>query len=177
MNTSSTQLDDKFILKFDQPKKRTKFETISKFIHEDSLVYFFIKDAQEKLKHSGIRLTDRMEPCIQILSQEEKKLDNNLNLFLKRVEALQGQELLLDNRDSYKTKGRQLVFTFNTRSQPTIRDVSGIEEKVDNKIEYQIVICTLPHLALNKDKYLNIILNKNYSTWTDHEDTGVSNLY
>jgi hypothetical protein len=171
MNTSSTQLDDKFILKFDQPKKRTKFETISKFIHEDSLVYFFIKDAQEKLKHSGIRLTDRMEPCIQILSQEEKKLDNNLNLFLKRVEALQGQELLLDNRDSYKTKGRQLVFTFNTRSQPTI------EEIIDNKIEYQIVICTLPHLALNKDKYLNIILNKNYSTWTDHEDTGVSNLY
>jgi hypothetical protein len=32
-------------------------------------------------------------------------------------------------------------------------------------------------MALNKDKYLNIILNKNYSTWTDHEDTGVSNLY
>ena len=170
-NQDNNQLDDKFILKFDQPKKRTKFETISKFIHEESLVYFFIKDAQEKLKHSGIRLTDRMEPCIQILSQDEKKLDNNLSLFLKRVEALQGQELLLDNRDSYKTKGRQLVFTFNTRSQPTI------EETIDNKIEYQIVICTLPHLALNKDKYLNIILNKNYSTWTDHEDTGVSNLY
>ena len=171
MNTSSNNLDDKFILKFDQPKKRTKFETLSKFIHEDSLVYFFIKDAQEKLKHSGIRLTDKMEPCIQILSQEEKKSDDNLNLFLKRVEALQGQELLLDNRDSYKTKNRQLVFTFNTRSQPTINEV------VDKKIEYQIVICTLPHMALNKDKYLNIILNKNYSTWTDHEDTGVSNLY
>jgi len=171
MNTSSNNLDDKFILKFDQPKKRTKFETLSKFIHEDSLVYFFIKDAQEKLKHSGIRLTDRMEPCIQILSQEEKKSDGNLNLFLKRVEALQGQELILDNRDSYKTKNRQLVFTFNTRSQPTINEV------VDKKIEYQIVVCTLPHTALNKDKYLNIILNKNYSTWTDHEDTGVSNLY
>jgi len=171
MNTSTNNLDDKFILKFDQPKKRTKFETLSKFIHEDSLVYFFIKDAQEKLKHSGIRLTDRMEPCIQIISQDEKKSDGNLNLFLKRVEALQGQELLLDNRDSYKTKNRQLVFTFNTRSQPTINEV------VDKKIEYQIVVCTLPHMALNKDKYLNIILNKNYSTWTDHEDTGVSNLY
>ena len=171
MNNSTTNLDDKYILKFDEPKKRTKFETMSKFIHEDSLVYFFIKDAQEKLKHSGIRLTDKMEPCIQILTPEEKKLENNLNLFLKRVNSLQGQELLLDNRDSFKTKGRQLVFTFNTRSQP---EIDGV---IDKRIEYQIVICNLPHIALNKDKYLNIILNKNYSTWTDHEDTGVSNMY
>ncbi len=152
-------------IEFELPLKRNKTsgETVSKFLNPDSELYFFIKDSQDKIKHSGVRITDKLEPCIRILTSVENKGLNATTLFNSRVKCLQHLELDMFDRSKYETINNQLVYN--------IYYIDKEDTECASK-KYSIVIFQLTHKALNKDKYLNIILNPNYSTYTEHEFTG-----
>ena len=153
-------------IEFELPLKRNKMsgETVSKFLNPESELYFFIKDSQDKIKHSGVRITDKLEPCIRILTSVENKGSNATTLFNSRVKCLQHLELDMFDRSKYETINNQLVYNIYYVDK---------EDTSDNSFKkYSIVIFQLTHKALNKDKYLNIILNPNYSTYTEHEFTG-----
>jgi len=146
----------KLKLQFDQSMKRLEHETRSKFLNPDSEFFFFILDGIEKLKHSGFRFEPKMDPHVQILSFDEYKRKDNLDLFLKRVQKLHNIEIDVNDRNNYKIINKKnFVLTL-----PTI-----------DGIDYYISIAYLNTLAPHKDKFLNILLDKNYSTYSDFEFT------
>jgi hypothetical protein len=154
---NNLNLNLKFKIEFDAPTKKTKYETVSKFLNDETELYFFIKDCQEKIKHSGVRIIDKLEPCIRILKQNENKLDKSQQdtLFITRIKRLQNLEIDMADKNNYETINNQLVYNINLENE-----------------KYSIVLFQLTHKALNKNKYLNIILNPEYSTYTEHEFTG-----
>jgi len=146
----------KLKLQFDQPMKRLEHETRSKFLNPDSEFFFFILDGIEKLKHSGFRFEPKMDPHVQILSFDENKRKDNLDLFLKRVQKLHNIEIDVNDRNNYKIINKKnFVLTL-----PTI-----------DGVDYYISIAYLNTLAPHKDKFLNVLLDKNYSTYSDFEFT------
>jgi hypothetical protein len=147
-------------IEFDQPSRRNKDETRSKYLHQDSLLYFFVIDAQEKLKHSGLRFQNSMAPHIEILSQEEKKRPDEKDLFLYRVSKLQAQSLNVMDKKNYKVIGKAFCMML-----PQVEDPDGTTR------QYCIKVCQLQHLALGVNRFTNIILDPNYSTFSDYEFT------
>jgi len=162
MSTTAQKENDNSILKieFDQPSRRNKDETRSKYLHQESMLHFFIIDAQEKLKHSGLRFQNSMAPHIEILSQEEKKRPDEKELFLYRVNKLQGQSINVMDKQNYKVIGRAFCMIL-----PQVEDPDGTTH------QYYIKVCQLQHLALGVNRFTNIILDPNYSTFSDYEFT------
>ena len=68
----SSLLENRMKIELDSPKRRLKHETMSKFLKEQSDLYFFIKDCQDRIKHSGFRIIDKLEPCVEILNLHER---------------------------------------------------------------------------------------------------------
>jgi len=148
-------IPDVLKIEFDQPSRRNKDETRSKYLHQDSLLNYHIIECQEKLKHSGLRFQNSMAPHVEILSQEEKKRSDEKELFLERVKSLQGMQVNVMDKNNYKVMGKAFYLIL-----PTVNDK-----------QYLIKICQLQHLALGVNRFTNIILDPNYSTYSEHEFT------
>ncbi len=151
-----------FPLIFKEPSKRMPYETKSKFLEEDSDLYFFIRDAQDRLKYNGIRLTDKMDICVRILDDNEYSNSNkasSFELFKKRVKSLNKTNIYYEDIQLYRVCGKQLHLV--------------IPGEFEGRT-YHIVIATLNTLAPRVSKFYNIIFNKEYDP-SNFEDTGSSN--
>jgi len=156
-NETVSSQDSRNLLKieFDQPSKRNKDETRSKYLHQESFLYFFVIDAQEKLKHSGLRFGSGMAPHVEILNQTEAKLPDEKKLYLERVATLQGSQIDVSKRENYKVIGKAFCLM-----------LPSIEGR-----QFCIKICQLQTLAPHIDRFLKIVLDEEYSTYTEHEFT------
>ena len=151
-----------FPLIFKEPSKRMPYETKSKFLEEDSDLYFFIRDAQDRLKYNGIRLTDKMDICVRILDDNEYSNSNksaSFELFKKRVKSLNKTNIYYEDIQLYRVCGKQLHLI--------------IPGEFEGRT-YHIVIGTFNTLAPRVSKFYNIIFNKTYDP-SNFEDTGSSN--
>jgi hypothetical protein len=138
------------------------YETKSKFLEEDSDLYFFIRDAQYRLKYNGIRLTDKMDICVRILDDNEYSNSNksaSFELFKKRVKSLNKTNIYYEDIQLYRVCGKQLHLI--------------IPGEFEGRT-YHIVIGTFNTLAPRVSKFYNIIFNKTYDP-SNFEDTGSSN--
>jgi hypothetical protein len=139
-----------FPLIFKEPSKRMPYETKSKFLEEDSDLYFFIRDAQDRLKYNGIRLTDKMDICVRILDDNEYSNSNksaSFELFKKRVKSLNKTNIYYEDIQLYRVCGKQLHLI--------------IPGEFEGRT-YHIVIGTFNTLAPRVSKFYNIIFNKTY---------------
>ena len=146
---------------FSEPSKRLAYETKSKFLDEESDLYFFIKDMQDRLRYNGMRLTDKMEPCVRIL--EDKEFSNSeksasFELFKRRVKSIHKTRVTIEDRSLYCVVGKQLHL--------------NIPGEFEGK-KYNIVIATLSTIAPNIGKFLNIMFEKIIDP-SNYEDTGSS---
>ncbi len=149
-------------IRFFNYKDRLVGETKSKQLDPESEFYMFIWEAQERLKHAGFRLNLTMPPCVQVLTQNEPA--KNKDLFLKRVKELHGKFVNVHDKSLYVSSGKQFYLT--------LPEVDGLVHPNSPKV----VIAYLNHLAPNKDRFLNIILDPKYSTFSDWEYTGSNDL-
>jgi len=160
-------IPDVLKIEFDQPSRRNKDETRSKYLHQDSLLNYHIIECQEKLKHSGLRFQNSMAPHVEILSQEEKKRSDEKELFLERVKSLQGLKVNVMDKNNYKVMGKAFYLIL-----PTVNENhEGMKSPTEPKGPYLIKICQLQHLAPGVNRFTNIILDPNYSTYSEHEFT------
>lgn len=152
------QDDDIYTIEFEQPDKKIKGETRSKFISPDSELFFFISDAQYKLKHSGIRFEVRLPPHVEILTQKEFSSPSEKTTFLNRVSFLEGKNVNVFSPDNYKMiQNKKFVMLL-----PKNKEL-GLEEPY-------ITIAHVNFLS-NKERFLKIILNKEYDTESVWEQT------
>ena len=146
---------------FKEPSKRFPYETKSKFLEEESDLYFFIKDMQDRLRYNGLRLTDNMDPCIRILDDNEYSNSNkpaSFELFKKRVKSINKTSINVEDRSLYRVVGKQLHLT--------------LPQEIDGR-KYYIVMATLTTIAPNIGKFLNIMFDKAIDP-SNFEDTGSS---
>jgi|688.fasta_scaffold1059779_1 hypothetical protein len=151
----SATIENKIKIELDQPKKRLKHETLSKFLNDQSELYFFVKDCQERIKHSGFRLTDRLEPCVEILNLHERGKKEELELYLKRCQEIHGKEIDVFDRANYAVVGKKLVLLLPV---------------VENK-RLQVTIASFNTMCINKDRFLNLIINQNYNYGNDYDES------
>jgi hypothetical protein len=146
-----------FQIRFENPKERMQEERKCKFLDPESDLYMYIMDCQYRLKHSGMRISNKMFPCVQILSQSESPKE--LELFLNRVKELEGLYVDIKNPENYRTNGKQ--FELILPSTPSLKSSS-------------IVIGILNHLAPRKERFLNVILNDEYSTESNWDNSSAT---
>jgi len=151
----SATIENKIKIELDQPKKRLKHETLSKFLNDQSELYFFVKDCQERIKHSGFRLMDRLEPCVEILNLHERGKKEELDLYLKRCQEIHGKEIDVFDRANYAVVGKKLVLLLPV---------------VENK-RLQVTIACFNTMCINKDRFLNLIINQNYNYGNDYDES------
>ena len=154
---SSQQAYNKMKIELDQSKRRLKHETLSKFLNDQSELYFFIKDCQDRIKHSGFRITDRLEPCVEILNLHERGKKEELELYLKRCQEIHNKEIDVFDRDNYAVIGKKLVLMLPV---------------VENK-RLQITIACFNTMCINKERFLNVILSQNMIA-NDFDESGAS---
>ena len=141
----------KLKIKFIEYKKKCKGETKSKFLDPESELFFHIFDCQERLKHAGIRFESRLDPHIELVTNSD-----TLETFLSRSKQIHNQEVDVTKKESYKIIGRNLVFKL-----PFL---------VDNK-EFHIKIAYFNYLPPHIDKLTTLILEKDYSPYSEWEQT------
>ena len=141
-------------IELDSHKKRLPHETLSKFLNQDSELYFFIKDSQEKIKQSGFRITDRLEPCVEILNVNEKGKQEELELYLKRCQEIHGKEIDVFDHANYAVISKKLVLLLPV---------------IENK-RLQITIACFNTMCINKNRFLNVILNQDMIT-NDYDES------
>lgn len=143
-----------FKLEFAEPDKRLKEEIRYKFLKVESDLFFFVIDCQRKLKHAGFRFENKFPPFVEILKQSDNL--GGIELFLKRVKLLEGVKIDISKPESYKMiGGKRLVLLL-----PKVNDLDMAEP--------HITIVHVNHLC-NKERFLQIILNQEYSTETTWE--------
>ena len=137
----SSLLENRMKIELDSPKRRLKHETMSKFLKEQSDLYFFIKDCQDRIKHSGFRIIDKLEPCAEILNLHERGKADEMTLYLKRCEEINNKEIDVFDRANYAVVGNKLVLLLsvieNKRLQITVatfntRCINNIFNKTNN---------------------------------------------
>lgn len=134
-------------IRFLCPKERLEEERKCKFLDPESDLYQFVMESQYRIKHSGLRISNKMPPCIQVIGQNESVKDTEL--FLKRVKELEGTYVDIKNPMNYRSSGRQFEIV--------LPSTTSMKSPV-------IIIGVLNHLAPRKERFLNVMLNDNYST-------------
>jgi hypothetical protein len=156
----SSALENRMKIELDTPKRRLIHETLSKFLKQESDLYFFIKDCQDRIKYSGFRLTDRLEPCVEMLNLHERGKPDELSLYLKRCEEINNKEIDVFDRSNYTVIGNKLVLLLPV---------------VENK-RLQITIATFTTRCINKDRFLNYILDQDFNYGGDFDQSGASTV-
>jgi hypothetical protein len=134
-----------------EPKKKLKGETKSKFIDPDSDLYFHIYDCQMRIKQAGIRFDCKLEPHVELVDNKD-----SLDTFLSRSKELHMKMVDVTNKSNYKIKGKVLVMCL-----PSITD----------KQDLCIKIAHFQYLPPHIDKLTGIIFNKDYSPYSEWEQT------
>jgi hypothetical protein len=145
------QEDRMFSIEFDNPTQRQKHETKYKFLSQESDMFFFITECQNKLKHSGIRFNNNIPPCVTIDTKDNE-------LFNKRVQFLQEKEIDVFNPENYKMIGAKKFVMCLPKNEEL-----GL-------IDPYIIIAQISFLS-NKDRFLKVILNEKYTTENNWEYT------
>ncbi len=148
-----------FTLQFQNPTVKSKEETRSKFLLPESEFNFFILDCENKLKHSGIRFDNKLPPHVEILSQHELSTlskEDATNIFKKRVAFLEGTKIDISDSNNYKMiGGKRFVLTLPSHPEIGLKDP-------------YLTIAYVNFLS-NKERFLKIILDSNYSTENNWE--------
>ena len=155
---SSEKTNENYEVLFDTPKKRLPFETRSKFLRSDSDLYFFVKDCQDRIKYSGWRITDKLEPCVEILSIGDKGKAKELDTFLRRVLTLEGLRINITDRSLWSVKNKKIYLKI---------------AEIDNK-EYSIQIAAFTTACINLERFLNIIFKQDFNYGGDFDESGAS---
>lgn len=145
-------------IEFDQPKRRLPHETRSKFLLASTELYFFVKDCQHRIKYCGWRITDKLEPCVEILSVGETAKKNELDVYLRRVAQLEGQTLNVNDRSKWIVANKRLYLV-----------IGEVEKKI-----MQIQVAAFQTALINKERFLNIIFDDNFNYGGDWDDSGSS---
>jgi len=132
-----------------EPKKRLKGETKSKFLEQNEL-YMHIVDCQQRIKHAGIRFESRLEPHVELISNNE-----SLDVFLRRAKELHGMSVDVTDKSKYKVMGKTLVLEL-----PPLSDKS-----------VYIKIAHFSYLPPHIDRLVGIIMDPNYTPFNDWEQT------
>jgi len=150
--------DNYFNIEFEESKSRLEGETYFKCLSPESELFFFITDCIYKLKHAGIRFTTPDTPSINVLQKNERGKLNELEMFLKRVDYLQGKTINVYDPKNYKMIGNKiLVMCLPSKEEIGLKDPYIQLAKVD--------------FLSNKERFLKIILNKEYTTENNWEFT------
>jgi hypothetical protein len=150
--------DNYYNIEFEQPTTRIEGETYFKCLSPDSEFFLFLTDCNYKLKHAGIRFTTSDAPCVNILQRNERGKSNELELFLKRVDYLQGKIINVYDPNNYKMIGNKiLVLCLPSKEEIGLKDPYIQIAKVD--------------FLSNKERFLKILLNKEYTTENNWEFT------
>jgi hypothetical protein len=145
------QEDRMFSIEFQNPDQRQKTEIKYKFLSPESDMFFFISECQNKLKHSGIRFNNGIPPCVNIETKDN-------DLFIKRAQFLHKKEIDVFNPDNYKMIGNKKFVLCLPKNEEL-----GL-------IDPHIIIAQISFLS-NKDRFLKVILNENYTTENNWEFT------
>jgi len=147
-----------FTVEFEEPKTRLEGETYFKCLSPESELFFFITDCIYKLKHAGIRFTTSDAPSVNILQKNERNKSNELELFLKRVDYLEGKNINVYDPKNYKMIGnKMLVMCLPSKEEIGLKDPYIQIAKVD--------------FLSNKERFLKVILDKQYTTENNWEFT------
>ena len=150
--------DNYFNIEFEESKSRLEGETYFKCLSPESELFFFITDCIYKLKHAGIRFTTPDAPSVNVLQKNERNKSNELEMFLKRVDYLQGKSINVYDPKNYKMIGNKiLVLCLPSKEEIGLKDPYIQLAKVD--------------FLSNKERFLKIILNKEYTTENNWEFT------
>jgi hypothetical protein len=157
-STPQTKENLEYKIEFDQPKRRLPHETRSKFLLPSSELYFFIKDCQDRIKYKGWRITDRLEPCIEILAVNETAKKNELDVYLRRVAQLESTSICVNDRSKWVVANKRLYYV-----------IGEVEKKV-----MQIQVAAFQTALINKERFLNIIFDENFNYGGDWDDSGAA---
>ena len=149
--------DDLLMIDFKVDDVSKKEDNVYKFISPDSELFNYIMDCRNKLKHSGIRMLKMLDPNIEILKKDNTKLNRD-EIFSKRVDFLQGKKIDVSNPDNYKMiDNKKFVMILPSNEQLGM-------------IDLYIPIVYINFLS-SKQRFLKVILDKNYTTESAWEET------
>ena len=124
--------DNYFNIEFEESKSRLEGETYFKCLSPESELFFFITDCIYKLKHAGIRFTTPDAPSVNVLQKNERNKSNELEMFLKRVDYLQGKSINVYDPKNYKMIGNKiLVLCLPSKEEIGLKDPYIQLAKVD----------------------------------------------